>query len=98
MHSVPYQRRTMQLNDTLIRNVVQEVLAAMGQAAAATVVAQEKTASRNGRFGIFSSVDDAVTAAVAAQGEFERRPIEDRNKAIECIRRICKDQAEELGR
>src|SRR5438876_173241 len=59
----------MQLNDKLIRNVVQEVLAAMGQ-----------------------------TAAAAAQAEFEKRSIEDREKAVACIRRICRDQAEELGR
>ncbi len=87
----------MQLSDTVIRSVVQEVLAAMGQAKAASVVAREKNSPGGGRFGVFTGVDEAVQAAAAAQIEFERRPIEDRNKAIECIRRICRDQAEELG-
>jgi aldehyde dehydrogenase len=88
----------MQLNDTLIRNVVQEVLAAMGQANAVAAVGRERPGSSSRRFGVFAKVDEAVEAAAVAQMEFEKRPIEDREKALDCIRRICRDQADELGR
>jgi aldehyde dehydrogenase len=88
----------MQLNDALIRNVVQEVLAAMSQPGAAAAVARERSSNAGGRFGVFAQVDEAVEAAAQAQAEFERRPIEDREKALTCIRRICRDQADELGR
>lgn len=82
----------MQLNDALIKSVVQEVLAAMGQKAAAA------SSSTSNQFGVFRTVDEAVEAAARAQAEFEKRPIEDRAKALDCIRKICRDQAEELGR
>jgi len=88
----------MQLNDTLIRAVVQEVLAGMGQATAAAAVAKERHGSTAGQFGVFRTVDEAVDAAATAQAEFEKRSIEDREKAVGCIRRICRDQAVELGR
>lgn len=83
----------MQLNDALIKSVVQEVLAAMGQKVAATT----STAASN-QHGVFRTVDEAVEAAARAQAEFEKRPIEDRTKALDCIRKICRDQAEDLGR
>lgn len=88
----------MQLSDAKIREVVQEVLSAMGKAQAASAVVKERNSPAGSHFGVFTSVEKAVRAAEKAQAEFERRPIEDRNKAIACIRRICKDQAEELGR
>ncbi len=34
----------------------------------------------------------------AAQRDFEKRGLEDRRKAIACIRKICTEQAETLGR
>src|SRR5207249_3161746 len=37
-------------------------------------------------------------AATAAQEEFERRGLDDRRKAVACIRDICSKQAEQLGR
>ncbi len=87
---------TMQMTEDLIRNVVQQVLAQMGNGA---VLANGKAASRpSGNFGAFSSVDDAVHAAEAAFQAFRTRPLEDRKKAVECIRKICVEQAEELGR
>ena len=82
----------MQLNDALIKSVVQEVLAAMNQKVAAS------SAPASNQYGVFRTVDEAVEAAARAQAEFEKRPIEDRTKALDCIRKICRDQAEELGR
>jgi len=59
------------------------------------------TNGRNGhasRSGVFSDVNEAISAAVAAQRQFELRGLEDRRKAIACIRKICSEQAEQLGR
>src|SRR5437870_11219915 len=82
----------MQVSDELVRSVVQEVLTHMrsGKAAPAN--------GRMSRWGVFDDVDSAVAAASEAQREFEKRGLEDRRKAVNCIRRICIDQAEPLGR
>jgi aldehyde dehydrogenase len=87
----------MQVSDEVIRGVVQQVLTAMrsnGQAA--------NGHSGNGkvgaRFGVFQDVNLAVAAAAAAQVEFEGRGLEDRRRAIACVRKICSEQAETLGR
>jgi aldehyde dehydrogenase len=86
----------MQMTEDLIRNVVQEVLAQMGNI---SPPANGKAASRpSGNLGVFSTVDDAVMAAEAAFHSFKTRPLSDRRKAVECIRKICTGQAEELGR
>src|SRR5438132_10579797 len=82
----------MQATDELIQSVVREVLSHMrnGQAKASNGPAR--------RCGVFDDVDDAVAAAAEAQQQFEARGLEDRRKAVDCIRRICIDQAEQLGR
>jgi aldehyde dehydrogenase len=82
----------MQVTDELIRGVVQQVLATMRNGSAP---------SRNGhasRRGVFTDVEAAVTAASKAQREFERRGLDDRRKAVACVRKICLEQAEQLGR
>jgi aldehyde dehydrogenase len=82
----------MQVTDELIQSVVREVLSHMrnGQ------VKRSNGHARN--WGVFDDVDSAVEAATAAQQEFEARGLGDRRKAVDCIRRICIDQAEQLGR
>jgi aldehyde dehydrogenase len=82
----------MQVSDELVRNVVQEVLSRMrnGSTKATNGVARS--------WGIFTDVDSAVKAASAAQSAFETRGLDDRRKAVNCIRRICIDRAQELGR
>jgi aldehyde dehydrogenase len=84
----------MQVTDDLIRSVVQEVLTAMRNG-------QATPPSGNGRahrWGVFQDVGEAVAAAAAAQKEFEARGLDDRRKAVACIRRTCSERAEELGR
>jgi aldehyde dehydrogenase len=85
----------MQITDELIRGVVQQVLSQMrnGQPAATN----GRRTSRTQR-GVFDDVGQAVAAATAAQQEFERRGLDDRRKAVACIRKICSEQAEPLGR
>ncbi len=86
----------MQMTEDIIRNVIQEVLAQMGNGAS---LGNGKAPSRaSGNLGAFASAGDAVAAADAAFQSFRTRPLEDRRKAVDCIRKICVDQAEELGR
>ena len=85
----------MQMTEDLIRNVVQEVLAQMG-----TAGSNGSTAARSssGRLGVYGTVDEAVHAAEVAFQQYKTRPLADRAKAVEIIKTICVDQAEELGR
>ncbi len=89
----------MQITDDLIRSVVSEVLTNMrgGQPAPASL-SRPSSNGQGHRWGVFDDVDAAATAAAAAQKEFEKRSMEERKKAVECVRRICIDQAEPLGR
>jgi aldehyde dehydrogenase len=81
----------MQVTDEIVRNVVQEVLSQMRNG-------KTKPTNGSGRHGgVFEDVNQAVEAAATAQQAFEKRGLEDRRKAVACIRRICVGQAEELG-
>src|SRR5262245_26899827 len=84
----------MNVTEELVRNVVQEVLATMrnGNPAAASGNGQAR------RWGVFDDVGAAVAAAAEAQRQFERRGLDDRRKAVACVRKICVGRAEELGR
>ena len=48
--------------------------------------------------GVFGTVDDAVSAAAAAQVRVAEMSLEERGRVIAVIRRICEEQAEALGR
>ena len=50
------------------------------------------------RDGVFPTVDEAVKAAAEAQGRLVKLGIEERARAIDVIRRICDEQADELGK
>ncbi|HEV3122587.1 MAG TPA: aldehyde dehydrogenase [Isosphaeraceae bacterium] len=86
----------MQLNEDLIRSVVHEVLAQMGGPALGSANGDARRPAAS--LGVFPTVDAAVAAAEAAFQEFRTRPLADRNKAVECIKRICVEEADELGR
>ncbi len=91
----------MQATEDLVRNVVQQVLQQMngGGAAAPAAVGSTPAASGSyrGRYGIFTDVDEAVAAATEAFDELSARPVEDRKRIIDHIRRISIDQCVELG-
>src|SRR4029079_12017238 len=84
----------MQATEAAIRQVVQEVLAQLGRSP--YVASNGK--SRSGAWGVFPTVDQAVSAATEGFKQLSDHGIADRAKAIDCIRRITADQAEELGR
>ena len=118
-------QKHMALNETLIRNVVQQVLAEIapksngrpaaaparnGQSAPATNGAGDRapglavfhtptgfTKSYAGRHGVFTCPDEAVAAATIAFEQLSARPIADRKRIIDHIRRISIEQCVELG-
>jgi aldehyde dehydrogenase len=49
-------------------------------------------------YGVFQTVDEAVAAAAEAQVRVAEMSLEERGRMIAVIRRICEEQAEELGR
>lgn len=80
------------VNEETVRSVVEQVVAQL--------TGQLPLGSRNGAtgaLGIHSSVDDAVNAAEEAFQKFRNCTIDQRNQAIQKIRDICKQQAEQLG-
>ncbi len=82
----------MQATETLIRSVVSEVLAKLGNQLPVT------PASRlTGRHGVFTCVDQAVQAATEAFHQLSERTLEDRKRIIDHIRRISIEQCVELG-
>ncbi|MEM9828142.1 MAG: aldehyde dehydrogenase, partial [Planctomycetota bacterium] len=91
----------MNLDPETIRNVVAQVLSEVGpmppgmngNVASGAI----PSASSAGHFGIFPDAPSAVAAARAAFEHFRSRPLEDRRRAIEIIKSIATDQAEELG-
>ena len=84
----------IQANEQAIRNVVQEVLAQLGK----RPVNGSTVAGDASDWGVCSSVDQAVQVAQAGFEQLSNASMEDRTKAIECVRQICDQQAEELGR
>jgi aldehyde dehydrogenase len=84
----------MQVTDEFIRGVVQQVLTHMRNGNGRAGVRVAARAQR----GVFQDVDSAVSATVEAQRQFEARGLEDRRKAVACVRKICTEQAEQLGR
>ncbi len=86
----------MQLNEDFIRNVVSQVLNEVRQQGSVSGQAKSNQ-SFAGRHGLFDNVDEAVNAARAAFEQLQTRPIEDRKRIINHIRRISIDNAVELG-
>ena len=84
----------MQATETLIRSVVEEVLSRMGNGRAP---AMPKRRGYEGRYGIFTCVDEAIAAATDAFHKLSERTLEERKRAIDHIRRISVDQCVELG-
>jgi len=90
----------MHINETLIRSVVEQVISQVRiQAGSQGTVSSNPGSSNPGRghSGLFDNVDDAVAAARSAFEQLQKRPIEDRKKIIDIIRRISISQCVELG-
>jgi aldehyde dehydrogenase len=82
----------MQVTETLIRDVVQQVLSQLNGKAPAS-----HGRSLTGRHGVFTCVNEAVSAATEAFEQLSERTLEERKRIIDHIRRISIDQCVELG-
>ncbi|MCS7167806.1 MAG: aldehyde dehydrogenase EutE [Gemmatales bacterium] len=93
---------SVRITDAIISRVVQEVLAEIRGTRPAPSDGRPVVASpretRPGRWGVFDRVDDAIAAAEEAQRRFEKLGPAGWAKAVQCIRRICIEQADPLGR
>jgi aldehyde dehydrogenase len=88
----------MQLDESIIRNVVAQVLSEVGPMPAGNAGPLHKhVAPGAGRNGVFTDVNEAVAAAKHAQEQLRLRSMEERKQVIDIIRRISIDQCEELG-
>ncbi|RMF43190.1 MAG: aldehyde dehydrogenase EutE [Planctomycetota bacterium] len=85
----------MQINEELIRSVVAQVIQEVRGSGGQTMPRRQGTFA--GRFGVFDCPDEAVAAARRAFEQLRCRPIEDRKRAIDHIRRISIEQSVELG-
>jgi aldehyde dehydrogenase len=88
-----------QASEQAIRQVVEEVLAQFGKLPARG----NSGANGNGRaeagdWGVFRDVDAAVAAAKEAFGQLRGASLADRGRAVQIVKDICSEQAEELGR
>ncbi len=81
----------MQVSEELIRSVVAQVLAEVGRAP------HVSSNGYTGRHGVFTDVEEAVSAARQAFEQLSERSLEDRRRIIEHIRRISIEQCVELG-
>jgi aldehyde dehydrogenase len=89
----------MQVSNELVRSIVQEVLTAMRSNGAVNRIADFDSAPvPQSTYGVFPDVNTAVAAALAAQRSFEDHGLDARRKAVQCVRRICTEQAETLGK
>jgi aldehyde dehydrogenase len=77
-----------------IRQVVEEVLAALGKSAKP----QANGRHQDGDWGVFQSVEQAVAAANEAFEALSEAPLAHRATAVQLVKDICERDAEELGR
>jgi len=77
-----------------IRQVVEEVLAQLGKSAKP----QSASPSRDGDWGVFQSVDQAIAAAAEGFERLSEAPLAHRATAIQLVKEICERDAAELGR
>ena len=87
----------MQVDETLIRNVVEQVLAKVGSNGTAPVSSNGKNRFA-GRHGLFTDANEAVAAARMAYEELSGTTLAGRKRIIDHIRRVSTQNAEEFGR
>jgi aldehyde dehydrogenase len=87
----------VQIDETLIRSVVEQVLSRMNGAAINGAAAPSSSDGFQGRFGQFTDVNSAVAAAREAFERLSGMTIDDRRRIIGHIRRISIEQCVELG-
>ncbi len=84
----------IQANEQAIRTVVREVLAQLGR----LPQNGKSSSAKTGDWGVCRTVDEAVNVAQVAFEKLSRAQLADRAKAVACVKALCDQQAEELGR
>jgi acyl-CoA reductase-like NAD-dependent aldehyde dehydrogenase len=86
----------LQINETDIKKMVEQVLQQLGQAqgTASTVTALDDVSLGN---GVFSTVDEAAAAARLAWDKLRKLPIAARRQMIENMREVSREHAKELA-
>lgn len=83
----------MQATEQAVRQIVQEVLSQITSGSAPAAASQPA-----GDWGVFNDVDQAVAAANEGFRQLSKASMEDRAKAIDIVKTMCDEHAEELGR
>ena len=83
-------------NEQTIRNIVQEVLTQLTTRNGSAAKVNGSTGPDN-RWGVFDTVDEAVEAAQKGFEKLSRASLEQRRTAIDIVKRICDEQANELA-
>jgi aldehyde dehydrogenase len=88
-----------EVNEALVRSVLQEVLSRLGESASRASAVGGGVAPRSyaGRYGVFEDPNEAIDAANEAYQQLSERKIAERKKMLDEIRRICIEQSVELG-
>ncbi len=88
----------MQLDETAIRSVVEEVLQRLHAQTQSTVTPPAKTQKKAPNYGVFASADDACQAAAEAFLHLKPLGLAGRAKAVRIVKQLCLDKAEEWGK
>ena len=89
----------MQATENAIRQVVQEVLSQLTHSGGTNgSAAPQRNGHQTNTWGVFTDVDAAVTAAQQAFEQLSEASIEKRRIAIDIVKSICEEHADELGR
>ena len=83
----------MQATEQQIRLVVQEVLSELGRKTNGV-----NSSRHSSDWGVHETVDQATDAAIEGFQKLKCATLEDRAKVVSCVKEICDQQAEELGR
>ncbi|HUB24393.1 MAG TPA: aldehyde dehydrogenase [Tepidisphaeraceae bacterium] len=82
------------MTSTLVSDVVSEVMRRLEKRPAAPVV----SSAPSGGYGVYSTIDDAVTAAAESQKKLARLSLDDRDKIVNIIKQTAKANAKEWGK
>jgi len=87
----------MQATEAAVRQIVQEVLSQISTTSGTTANGGHRNGSATSTWGVFNSVDDAVAAAQQGFEQLSNASMADRATAIDIVKTMCDEQAEELG-
>jgi aldehyde dehydrogenase len=97
------------MNQALVSDVVSEVMRRLGKPAGAPPLGEGSAAAvirtphhggsiPVGQYGVYSSIDECVTAATASQQTLAKLSLDDRDAIVKMIKRIAKENATQWGK